>query len=76
MVNKKKGRQTFLVPYLGMSIDTGVGADILGGMGGSVGMLGAKGLTNFSKSFPTVGTLGGYGLVLKQLQKLNKRKRY
>ena len=63
---------------LGTGVMAGGGAMALSGMGGAVAGNAATGLANMSTALPTVGTIGGMGMVMgsmNQVRKIVKRRR-
>ncbi len=54
---------------------TGLGADILGGVGGQVATQGQQGLASFSRGFGPVGTIVGGRLSIDLVRELTPKKR-
>jgi len=55
---------------VGTSVGLGVGASVVGGLGGNT-----AGLTSFGRFLPVAGTLGGASLALESVKGLTQKKK-
>lgn len=74
-INKLKRARKSGVELTKTALVTGLGANILGGVGGQVATQGQQGLSSFSRGFGPVGTIVGGRLSIDLVRDLAPKKR-
>lgn len=76
MAKRKRKRNDIAataIGFIGAGVGMGVGAGVLGGIPGAAAASAATGVGKMASFMPTMGTVAGAGMTLKQLKRLGKR---
>lgn len=76
MAKRKRKRRSMAgeaMGFVGAGVGMGVGAGVLGGIPGAAAASAATGVGKLAGFMPTMGTVAGAGMTLKQLKKLGKK---